>query len=1217
MRRDQWRRTAPAWTAVLWGLAAFADPAVYMGPAASPLEQCAAAELARYVYAAGGPLLEVETVETAPEGAQGFVLGTAESLPAVPEVWPFGLEPPGADGYLLHSFDGGPLTAVAAHTPAGVQHGVYGLLEDLGYGFYLDGPTLPDAPPSWRGGAAPAFHASHTPAFAVRGLLPWGGYLNSMAAWEPADFRAYIDALVQMRCNWVVFHAGDDEPFAAFEVDGAVAAGGPLNSGAQSRFGAQALAVTDFFAGTDAYFAQERFGAQAAFAAPEKRAIAAAKDVLRGAIAYAKARGLDVGLGFEIGGDPTDPATAARFEARVKQVLADYPLLDALWLWEPESRAVAPNVFPEARSLWDSCCRRWAGAFETIEDPWRRAEAVRLVLYVRQAQALLEALRPEVQLALSGWGGDAWLRMTDFFPGLDALLPENVALTALDNMPATPSVSRAYGAVSAGRMRCPVLWLEHDGDLWMPQPNVRNLAGACRDAYAKGCQGLFGLHWRTRAAADAAAYCARFAWNTSLTAEAYYARRARDQFGGALGALMTDYLLRLEDLGYRWVGGQGQQEGAPFAWTVGEETKRAELTLIARELRAELEPGGLLPAQLLRSLPLPDPLQPERLMSEVAKLNPLRRESLRPARRRRLEALIRQIDYVLAMDAAAASFLPDGPLDALVYDDDLESAAALIEESGLAQAMHAYGRRVANKGELGVLAAINAKAWADLRGRCQFDEAALEQLAAPPDGLEAAPQLLVLPDRVTVLGKLPRKWRLRVKARPLDSGRFSTCELHPAGRRTFALNWPERALDAGRFEYRIDLKSGWFRTVARWPNAPEPRWPTRSAAVPPAPVPAPQPVRPALTPFDVQWQAAPDRYSVQLTWDAKPGCRYRVTRGGETLGSVSGGWFEDNQPRSGQTVRYVVTARDLAAGTELDAAVQADVPELPLPAPPEQVRIDTRANRIVLGWDSDAAGAAQYYVEKFDARHKRIEQTYIDADYGQYLQMSDQVTGGKAYTYTVAAVTPDGRVGPASKPVGIIASKQELKPLLELSFQDDAFLEGLFQLADNALALGGRGWAELPPQPEWNPDHALTLSVWMKLEDLEGTPVLICKGAWQQSGYFLQLFRKRIRFYLAGVDTLDAGRPKAGAWQHVAATFGFNQMRIYLNGEQVGRKRVTGRPRPSAGPLLVGRDQAGEDVYFVRGLINDIRVYMVALTPGEIRALYETTRPEPEGDAAP
>jgi len=352
----------------------------------------------------------------------------------------------------------------------------------------------------------------------------------------------------------------------------------------------------------------------------------------------------------------------------------------------------------------------------------------------------------------------------------------------------------------------------------------------------------------------------------------------------------------------------------------------------------------------------------------------------------------------------------------------------------------------------------------------------------------------------------------------------------------------------------------------------------------------------------------PERWRVQLEWDARPGETYAVSRDDKPLATVAGGWFEDAAPPSDTTVTYRVVARNIASGETASAELAVAVPELPLPEPPEQIRITSRANRIVLGWDSDVVNAAQYYVLKYNERHEVIEETYVEAEHGQYLQISDQVGPARPYIYTIAAVAPDGRIGPPSKRVGIISSADPLEPLLELSFEDDAFLEGLAQLAHGGIALGGRGWAELPPQPEWDPGHALTLSIWVQMADLEGMPVLICKGAWQRAGYFLQIFNRQVRFHLAGVDTFDAGRPVAGQWEHIVATYGFGQMRIYVNGRLVGRKRVSGRPRPDEGePLYIGRYSATDDVYFVRGLLDDVRIYNVPLTPQEVQQLYDET----------
>ncbi len=1162
---------------VMASASAAAAPVIFLGPEATTLVHDAATELQRYLYGVNGELIALESVEEVTAGATGIVLGTASSLPDVGEAWPFGLTPPRDDGYILHTVNGR-LIVIAGATPAGTQNGAYGLLEGLGFGFYLGGDTYPDSIPKFTEGDVPQLHESESPAFAIRGSLPWYNFFNSPTTWELADHRAFIDQLVRMRCNFLGFHAYDSEPFAAYEWEGRLVGGEPLRNTSTSTWGTHPMATDEFLAGTGQYFARDYFGAASSFIEDRDVSIRTAKDVLREALNYAKRRGMKVCLGFELYGNPMAFDVQARFETQLRALLEDYPTLDYVWLWQPEGRGILPQEWTKPRSLWESYTQRWSDTLADIEEPERRAEAVRLALFALHANQVLHAVRPGVQLVVSGWGGDAWLKCTDMFPGLDRILPEDIAFAALDNIVVSPTVSEAYGHLAPDRVRWPIVWFEYDGDQWFPQPNLRATAGACRDALAKGCQGLLGIHWRTRAVEEEAAYCAQFAWDTGLTVEAFCRRRAESLFGEKAGEAMAGYLLRLQDLGYRWVGGKGQSECGQFSWSEGEESKRVELATIAQELRAEL-----------------------------TQLAPLQHPRFRTDRKVPLEDLVRQIDYVVAFDRAASEFLPDSGFDELVYGGDIEGAADLVRDSGLAGALHTYARRIKNKGELGVLATINAKAWTELRTRAGFDEEMLAALDALPGDYDNEPQVLVLPDRVIAVGVSEEGLRAVRKTRPLGGQRFTVEELEPMGRTSFALALPQARTQAQNFEYGIEVKSG-THTVLAWPEHFPDQLHTMTTLAPEAPVPPRVPRAQPAQAVSAQHTVVPDRYSVQLTWSARDGEAYTVSREGKRLGTVCDGWFEDTVPRSGTNVNYSIVSRNLFSGETATANLIVPVPELPLPAPPEHIRIVTRANRIVLGWDSDNPAAAQYYILKYDTEHRVIEETYIDADYGHYLQMSDQVTGGVPYTYTVASVAPDGRIGPPSKPVGIISSNEPLEPSVYLSFEDDAHLAGLAQVANNALALGGRGWAELPAQPEWDPDHALTLAVWVKLDDLEGMPVLICKGAWQHSGYFLQIFDKQIRFYLAGVDTLDAGHPKAGTWQHIVATFGFNQMRLYLNGEQVGRKRVIGRPRPSPKPLLVGRYEASDDVYFVRGLMDDISIYMVPLTPGEVRALYNETR---------
>lgn len=1169
-----------------------------------PVVLTAVRDLQAFLAATAGGDWEIESTRSASRGASGVVVGRADSLPKARGAYPFDLDEPGADGYILHSVSED-LVVVTAPTSRGVRNGVYALLEHLGFGFHLSGATWPENRVRW--GEMEPLHESRSPVFAVRGTLPWYNFFNSPTTWEPADHRAFVDALARMRMTFVGFHTYDTEPFAAYEQeDGTLVGGAPLLNTLQATWGTKPIGTDDFYGGSDRYFAREAFGASSSFISDRDASIRAAKAALADALAYAKARGLATCLGFEVHGDPTDPAVQDAFERRLTQLLRDYPMLDYVWIWEPEAQGVYPVTSPSALSPWDSAQARWDAAFSDVEDARRRGEAVRMTLYATHAQRVVEAVRPDVQLVVSGWGGDEWLRFSDFFPGMDQLLPGNIAFSALDNIRVTPSVSEAYGRLKPERTRWPIIWWEFDGDQWMPQPNLEETAGACRDALAKGCQGILGIHWRTRAVEESAGYVSRFAWDPDLTVEDYLDAYAAHRYGETDAPIYAPVLQRLQRLGYRWAGGGGQNECAPFTWGLGEEKKVAEL----RGIAAQLRPAA--PA-----LPIPDMTRLLPTMPAIPVVSTIVQGPAGPAaseaKQKARQDLLDLIDFVQAYEDVSRKLLPGGALDDLIERDDRSGAIRYVRESGLAEMLHLYARRIENKGELGVLATMNAKLWADVRDRLRPTDEELEALCAPPDALREEPRLLLLPDRAIVVGAPDRTLDVELRLRRQGASRETVHPLTCMGRTTFALDLAEYAHEPGGYEYGVVVNSG-VRELLRYPSDYPQRYLVH-VAQPVAPVAQASPAAapPPDVPASLQARPVLDRHAVLLEWTASPGQAYAVYRDGELLGRTALGWFEDRLVRSEATHEYVVESRRIGVEAHAQATVRVATPAYPLPQPPADVEATSRAGRIILAWQSDAPSAVRYVVTKLGADQQPVASYAAPAAYGRRVEFTDaDVIVGRSYTYTVAAVSPDGRTGPPSHRTGIMAAASPLTPVLELNFESDDFLQGLTQLAQNALALGGSGWAELPSQSDWDPKSELTLSLWVKLDDLNGMPVLLCKGAWQQAGYFLQVYQGAVRFYLAGVDTLDAGSPQPGEWQHIAATYGAGEMRIYLNGELVGAKPVEGTPIPSPTPLLLGRYGQNEDMYFVRGMLDDVAVYDLCLTPTEIHALYERQSP-PQG----
>ena len=1190
------------------------DPAIYMGFNVLDLERQAAAELQHFLYASSGTLMEIEQVAAVPEQASGYVLGTSASLPGLPEQYPFGLESPSLDGYLIHAISSGKaeaspgrpngpdkepaprLVVISAPSPHGVLNGTYGFLEELGFGFYLGGDCVPEAP---RKLEDLNLHASHSPAFATRGLLPWFNFFTGPTVWDLADYKAYIDQMVRMRLNFVGFHAYDEEPFAGHHYRGQLKEGTPLVNTSKPNSGTTPLSSEHFYAGTGEYFPQDYFGAASSFIEDPAESVGAAKETLRQAMLYAKGRGMKVCLGFEVRGDPLEKSNQSGPEIRLKSLLADYPMLDYVWIWEPEGLSLAPSYEPmDARSEWLSYANRWAGAFANLKSPKRRNEAVHVAHYAMQLSRVIQALHPDVRLIASGWGGDQWFRYTDFYPGMDRILPPEIIFSALDNVRMTPTVSKAYGELAAGRERWPIIWLEYDGDQWMPQPNLYETAGACRDALAKGCQGLLGVHWRTRAVEESATYYARFAWDTTLSVEQFCARRAHDLFGSAAGQPLSRPLIDLQRLGYRWVGGDGQNECSLFSWSPGEDAKVAELEHIAHVLRGGVKQPSMLNT-MVGFVPMLVPGLPWPGDGEEMELTPRQRANL--------DDLVAQVEYVLAFERAARELAPGEGLDTFVSEDDSAAALALVERSHLARAMRLYAGRVRNKGELGVLATMNTKAWTDLRERLFVPGEDLGPLEMAPAG--EPPALHVLPDRVIVSGLGERRPDVILHIRNLGKKRFTERSLKEMGRTTYALSFPEEVVRAGSFEYGITVKLSRKDRLA-WP----PGFPASTQTVPALslaePVPAQQPRPREVESPQLACKVQPDRHSAVLTWRARPDESYTVFRDAQELGVVVDGWFEDMAPPSTAAATYRVVARNIASGKTADGRLDVEIPDLPIPQPPAQVAATTRAYHVVLGWESDSPIAAAYRVSKYNADSELLGEFDVAAAPGHYLEVSDPGEAGRAYTYEVTPIAPDGRLGQSSSRVGVICTDAPLDPRLRLSLSDDSFLRGLAQIAESGLALGGSGWAELPPQEAWDPEEPLTLSLWVNFDQLDGMPVLICKGTWKQPGYFVQVLRGQIRFYVAGLGTLDAGGLRAETWHHIAATYGSGEMKIYLNGKLVGRRKALGLRIPSLKPFLLGRYGLNEEVYFLEGTMDDIRIYDVALTPQEITEVCNEQRPE-------
>ena len=141
----------------------------------------------------------------------------------------------------------------------------------------------------------------------------------------------------------------------------------------------------------------------------------------------------------------------------------------------------------------------------------------------------------------------------------------------------------------------------------------------------------------------------------------------------------------------------------------------------------------------------------------------------------------------------------------------------------------------------------------------------------------------------------------------------------------------------------------------------------------------------------------------------------------------------------------------------------------------------------------------------------------------------------------------------------------------------------------------------------------LTISAWIKRPDFSTHGVIVGKnnGNAVTAGYGLFSYKEGLEFtfYSQGWRRTTPRFPvTANQWHHVAGTFNGNILYLYVDGEQRASLAYNGDITAAAGyPVQIAYWRSRLPQHF-NGLIDDIRIYDVALSPAEIR---ELAIPEP------
>ncbi|MFH0761330.1 MAG: hypothetical protein V2A67_07485 [Bacteroidota bacterium] len=476
----------------------------------------AAREVRRYVYLRTGKLLPIK--QSAEGNLVSFRIDRALT----------------GQQYRLKS-DGRSLI-ITGGSDVAVLYGAYSFIEKLGIRFYLHGDVIPDQKIPF---SIPILDETHEPLFETRGIVPFHDFPEGPDWWTRDEWLSIVSQAAKMRMNFIGLHTYPvwnvdlgPEPTVWIGLpedvndDGTVKSANATtwyNTQKYQPYGCYKPGKTSSFSfGGAGIFPTDDYGSEINTAddfpfpkSPEGSAalINRTGKFLRTVFEEARRLGIKTCVGTESpldipdnvkaqlkdrGMDPLDTATLKKmYEGMFLRIRRAYPI-DYYWIWGHEGE-INQNSF-----INNMLC----------------------------ADAALKSVQAPFGLGICGWG---WI--TGNFPMLDSILPKDIVFSSINMSVGNDPVSPNYGKLD-NRRKWAIPWLEDDPALTSIQLHAGRMRRDAMDALKYGCNGLFGLYWRTRILSPNISALAQAGWEQDFgrqPVEDFYEDWALAQFGAEVG----------------------------------------------------------------------------------------------------------------------------------------------------------------------------------------------------------------------------------------------------------------------------------------------------------------------------------------------------------------------------------------------------------------------------------------------------------------------------------------------------------------------------------------------------------------------------------------------------------------------------------------------------------------------------------------------------------
>jgi hypothetical protein len=174
----------------------------------------------------------------------------------------------------------------------------------------------------------------------------------------------------------------------------------------------------------------------------------------------------------------------------------------------------------------------------------------------------------------------------------------------------------------------------------------------------------------------------------------------------------------------------------------------------------------------------------------------------------------------------------------------------------------------------------------------------------------------------------------------------------------------------------------------------------------------------------------------------------------------------------------------------------------------------------------------------------------------------------------------------------------------------------------HVLRLDGEGdWVDCGTDRRFDITDEITVSAWIKVSRFDKPwQVVIAKGhgTWRLQRDFTT---DTLEFACSGVQATTStnrfgnlgghANVNDGKWHHATGVYDGRRISLYIDGEPDATSPVLAfnRINTSTDPVRIGNNVGGQAPQEWNGLIDDVRIYNYALSPVDIKALYEGKEP--------